>query len=121
MGIILPTRAYNIIKWLVQIVLPASATLYAGLASFWGFPRVTEVVGTITLVTTFLGVVLGLSARSYNNSDARFDGALVVEETDNKLIHKLDIATDPDTIKDKGQLLLKVETQTGAAPVGEEK
>lgn len=49
-----------------KVCLPAIATLYFALAGIWGFPYGEEVVGTITAVDTFLGVLLGISSAQYN-------------------------------------------------------
>lgn len=32
-------RIYDVLKWVVMIVLPAVAALYAALAPVWGWPR----------------------------------------------------------------------------------
>lgn len=61
-------KLYNIIKWIAQILLPAVGTLYFGLSGIWGFPYAEQVVGTITVVDTFLGVLLGISTYNYNKS-----------------------------------------------------
>lgn len=61
-------KVYDILKYIAQIVLPALATLYFALAGIWNFPYGEEVVGTITAVDTFLGVVLGISSASYKNA-----------------------------------------------------
>ena len=58
-------RTYDLLKWLVQIVLPAVGTLYTALAGIWSFPYTEEIVGTILAVDTFLGVFLGISASNY--------------------------------------------------------
>jgi len=58
-------KTYDILKWVAQILLPATGTLYFALASIWGFPYAEQIVGTITAVDTFLGVLLGLSSRQY--------------------------------------------------------
>ena len=63
-------KLYNIIKWIAQILLPAVGTLYFGLSGIWGFPYAEQVVGTITVVDTFLGVLLGISTYNYNKSGA---------------------------------------------------
>lgn len=64
----LPDKVYNVLKWVVMIVLPAAATLYVLLANTWGFPYADEISATITGVTTFLGAILGISSRSYKKS-----------------------------------------------------
>ena len=62
-------KTYDILKWIAQIVLPAFGTLYFALAQIWGWPFGNEVVGTVTAVDTFLGVILGLSKRVYDNTE----------------------------------------------------
>lgn len=59
-------KVYDVMKWIVMIVLPAIGTLYFGLAGIWGFPYGEQIVGTIALVETFLGSVLMISSSQYN-------------------------------------------------------
>ena len=59
-------RVYEVLKWVAQYLLPALGTLYFALAGTWNLPYGEEVVGTITAVDTFLGVVLGISTAQYN-------------------------------------------------------
>ena len=59
-------KTYDILKYVAQIILPAIGTLYFALAGIWGLPYAEQVVGTITAVDTFLGVVLGISSANYN-------------------------------------------------------
>lgn len=61
-------KMYDALKYIAQIVLPAIATLYFALAGIWGFPYGEEIVGTITAVDTFLGVLLKISTDSYNKA-----------------------------------------------------
>lgn len=61
-------KVYDVLKWIAQILLPALGTLYFALASIWGFPYGEEIVGTITAVDTFLGVLLGLSTSVYKRN-----------------------------------------------------
>lgn len=65
----LSNRAYDIGKYVAQIAMPAVGTFYAAVGSLWGFPKVTEVVGTITAADTLLGTLLVLSAIQYNKQD----------------------------------------------------
>lgn len=61
-------KTYDILKWIAQYLLPALGTLYFALASIWGFPYGEQVVGTITALDTFLGVILGISTAEYNKT-----------------------------------------------------
>lgn len=60
-------KTYDILKWVAQILLPAMATLYFAVAQIWGFPYGEQIVGTITAIDTFLGVLLGVSTNNYNS------------------------------------------------------
>lgn len=64
----LNNNVYNILKWVVMIVMPALATLYATLSGVWGWPMTEEVTTTINAVTVFLGVLLGISTANYNKA-----------------------------------------------------
>lgn len=64
-------KVYDVLKWIAMYLLPALGTLYFALASIWGFPYGEQIVGTITAVDTFLGVILGISTAQYNK---RVDG-----------------------------------------------
>ena len=59
-------KTYDTLKWIAQYLLPAAGTLYLALAGSWRLPCGEQVVGTITAVDTFLGVLLGISAANYN-------------------------------------------------------
>lgn len=64
----LSNKAYDILKFIAQILLPALVALYFGLSQLWGFPYAEEIVGTITLIDTFLGAILGISTHNYNKA-----------------------------------------------------
>jgi hypothetical protein len=59
---------YDLLKWIAQILLPALGTLYFAIANIWGLPDAEQVVGTITAIDTFLGVLLGISSSVYNKN-----------------------------------------------------
>lgn len=61
-------KVYDILKWIAQYFLPAIGTLYFALAGIWGLPYGEQIVGTITAVDTFLGVLLGISSAQYNKA-----------------------------------------------------
>ena len=61
-------KTYDILKWIAQLLLPALGTLYFALASIWGFPYGEQIVGTITALDTFLGVILGISTARYDQA-----------------------------------------------------
>lgn len=115
MRFMLTGRTYDFVKRLVQIVLPAFATLYFTLAKIWDLPAADEVVGTIAAVTTFLGVALGISNHQYESSGAAYDGVVTVEEDVDRLVYGLVLNDDPDNLVDKKSLTLKVQPPVPSA------
>jgi hypothetical protein len=52
--------------------------------------------------------LLGISQNNYNKSDARFDGAINVNETEERKQFSLELKGDPDEIDKKDQVVFKV-------------
>lgn len=65
----LNNKLYDVLKYIAMYVLPALGTLYFALASIWGLPYGTEIVGTISALDAFLGAVLGISSISYKKEE----------------------------------------------------
>ena len=63
-------KMYDVLKWIVVLVLPAAATLYSVLSGIWGLPYGDAIPETITAVDTFLGAVLMISSAQYNKKSA---------------------------------------------------
>ena len=64
-------KVYDILKWIAQILLPALGTLYFALPGIWNFPYAEAIVGTITAIDTFLGIILGISTIQYNKKEVK--------------------------------------------------
>ena len=62
-------KMYDLLKWVAMYFLPAVGTLYFALAGIWNLPYGEQIVGTITAVDTFLGVILGISSAQYNKEN----------------------------------------------------
>ena len=61
----LSNKAYDILKWICTVFLPALITLYGVIANACDIPQ-TETVMTIAVaVNTFLGTLLGISNINY--------------------------------------------------------
>lgn len=65
----LNNSTYDVLKWIVMIVIPAVTTAYVGLAAIWGFPYAEEVAKTSAVVCTLLGALLGISTAQYNKGE----------------------------------------------------
>lgn len=59
-------KVYDVLKWIVVLVLPATATLYSVLSGIWGLPYGEAIPNTITAVNAFLGTVLMISSVQYS-------------------------------------------------------
>lgn len=95
----LSPKAYNAVRWLVELALPATASLYYGLSNTWGLPGGDSVVGTIALVTTFLGVIVGLNRRRYNAVSPAAAGTMVVKvDTDGMPTVGLELEKTPEEL-----------------------
>lgn len=57
----LPNSVYDVIKFIVTVVMPAVSVLYVGLAGIWGLPLADEISRTIAAVYTFLCAIMGIS------------------------------------------------------------
>lgn len=111
-GLVLGERTYDRIKFVVTIFLPALGALYAGLAALWGFGYVEQVVGTLAVVATFLGLVMRVSSNNYEppiTDSTPVGGFNLVEnpETGKKVV-TLDFDRDPATLESNEQIVFRL-------------
>lgn len=102
-------KTYDSLRWVAQIFLPALASAYFALDQIWGLPKVNEVVGTITVLDTFLGLLLKKSSDEYLKSDERFDGSVTVEKKTDTPIVSANIEGTATEIAKKDEVVLKVD------------
>lgn len=102
---------YDKLKFIALILLPALAALYFGVSQIWGLPHTVEVMGTITLIDTFLGSLLRISTSTFNSGvippPKIYDGTMVVEageQGDNLRFTDIDI----DAAAKKNELVFRV-------------
>lgn len=108
---LLSNSVYDTLKKIAQIYLPAAGTLYFTIAQIWGLPGAEEVVGTIVAVDTFLGVILGFSSKTYNNSDNKFDGEIHVQQNPvtGQKIASMELKKDvSDKLESQKEIVFKV-------------
>lgn len=102
---------YNRMKFVALVVLPALGSAYFALSEIWGLPEGAKVVGTITVLDTLLGVLLGVSTYTYNKSDAKYDAAFVkVQTPSGETTYALAYETEEQRLSalHKDELLVKV-------------
>ena len=97
-------KVYNKLKWIAQYFLPALGTLYFALSSIWGLPYGEQIVGTVTAVDTFLGVLLGISSKNYQG-----DGTMnVTSGEDEKDVYSLELNGPIEDLSNKKVITFKV-------------
>lgn len=62
-------RAYEILRMVQSMLLPALGTLYATLAGIWGLPYAKAIVGTIAAVDTFLGCIVAYIRKKWSDEN----------------------------------------------------
>jgi hypothetical protein len=113
---LLSKGAYDKLKPFAQVILPALAAFYLTVAPLWGLPRQEEIAATIAAFSALLGAVLALSSHQYKNSDARFDGEIVVDteeisglKTGTIQLHHYE---NPADVTNQDEVVLKVRETT---------
>lgn len=76
MSFMLTGSTYKAAKYTAQVFIPAAATAYVGLAEIWNWPNSDEVAKSSIVVNLFLGTVLLISQKNYDNSPRSYGGTL---------------------------------------------
>ncbi|KLE27010.1 phage holin [Bifidobacterium adolescentis] len=66
---LLPDKAYEILKWVALIALPAVAWLVGAVGPQWGLLHCGEIVTTINAVGVFVGALIGVSQLTATKPD----------------------------------------------------
>lgn len=64
---VLSDKQYDMLKYWAQWVIPLLGSLYFGLCQIWGLPYGIEIVGSLTLIDTFLGGLLEGASKKYDD------------------------------------------------------
>lgn len=67
-GFVLKDKVYTTLKWILATVVAPAITLITGLGKLYNFDT-TIIVGTISLVASFLGAIIGVSNYNYKKGD----------------------------------------------------
>lgn len=69
--LLMSDKTYDIMKWIVQYILPGLGVLYAIIAGVTGLPYAEVVLAVVMAVDWFLGIILGISTKQYNKYVAK--------------------------------------------------
>lgn len=65
----LSNEAYDILKWIAMVFLPAFTTFYGVIGATCNIPHTQEALTILVAFDTFLGALLGISTHNYNKED----------------------------------------------------
>lgn len=65
----LTNKTYDTLKYISLYVLPALATFILTLGGIWNIPYCEAIAGTVTAVDTFIGALIGISAKNYKEGE----------------------------------------------------
>lgn len=99
-------KTYDVLKYIVQYILPGISTLYFTLSAIWNLPYAEQIMGTIAAVCTFLGISLGISTKKYKDSDEFRDGIMTFVNGDKPNIK---LNTSAEELKEKQIVSLRIE------------
>jgi len=108
------SKPYDNIKQLVEFFLPAFGALYYGLSVIWNLPGGEKVIGSLAVITTFLGGYLKYSRKQYYDNELNFDGQMVVTDTPTGgKAFSLELDVDPLDLEQKKKVEFKVTKPEG--------
>ena len=65
----LPSKAYDVLKWAGLIAFPALATFVGVLGTVWGWPNTDAIVATINAIGVLIGSLIGISHATAKTED----------------------------------------------------
>lgn len=65
----LPDKIYDILKWIIVIVMPAIGTALVGLGQLFNWEWAAIVVQVMVIVETMLGSIFAISAANYKKTE----------------------------------------------------
>ena len=65
---IIPTKLYDILKYISRYFIPAAIVLIVALFDTWSLPYKTEIAATLAAIEVFLNTLLGISNENFNRS-----------------------------------------------------
>jgi hypothetical protein len=107
---LISSKSYDLLKRFVTLVLPGVATLYVTLSALWDWPNAEAVAGSLAAIATFGGVLMRVATKSYDSSEAKYDGELITKGYDEDTgipSLELNISGDPRVLASKSEVVLR--------------
>ena len=66
----LPSKLYEVLRWLIAVFMPALGVFFSTLAEAWGWNLPTRaILTTLSALELFLGTIFGISKVLYDRQD----------------------------------------------------
>ena len=59
------SKAYDVVKWIVTVALPALTTFWLAISAIWNIPYAEPIGATLTAITALLAALLGIGSIRY--------------------------------------------------------
>ena len=107
----LSNKVYDYLRALVEVVLPGLGVLYAAFATLWHWGYALEVGGSISAVSVFMGVLLKVARRGYEQGvvpKSGYDGAVVEDVIEGQPVLRVQLeGYATENLMNKGMLVIK--------------
>jgi hypothetical protein len=109
---LLSDRSYRALTWLVLILFPLFGLVYFILSETLHFHEYDEIVALFAGVDLVCGVVLQIARTSYHKSLAKYDGVMVIDDSDDDTkVYRMEMHSDPDDLDKKDFVVFKVDVR----------
>lgn len=109
---LIPSALYDKLKFIALVVMPATSAAYLSLAGLYHWDNAQTVVGTIVVLSTFLGAILQISSSSYKRqTQGSLMGILDVMPSEDGEGHVMRLnfpSRDPHDIVNQDKVTFKV-------------
>lgn len=99
----LTDNEYEVGLRLALVIMPSLGALYFVFGSIFHWPLVKEVSGVLLVFISLVGFLLYFSYEKH-----KYDGQMIIRETDGKTIYTLELDMDVEEIEDMNALIFKV-------------
>lgn len=100
-------KVYDTLKFTALVVLPLAGSLYFGFGQIWNFPLMEEVMGSIAVLDTALGVLIGKLSKE------NIMGSFIVKQDEEGVPvgMRIEANRDPMILNDKSTVTFQVKRE----------
>jgi hypothetical protein len=109
---LLSGRSYRALTWLVLILFPLFGLVYFILSEALDFPEYDEIVALFAGVDLVCGIALKIAKTSYHKSLAKYDGVMIIDDSDDETkVYRMEMHSAVEDLDKKEFVVFKVNVQ----------